>query len=488
MKTLFENFLEAYKEYGIVTESQHNSATVEGLPNIGINEIVIFENGEIGQTFVIKKENIGVLVYAAKPIKPGMKVARTKSNATVVVGKDLLGKVVNPFGNQIDGDKFTGEMEARYIHSEPAELTSRAKITKPFHTGTTIIDLMLPLGMGQRELVIGDRKTGKSSLLLTSLKTQVKSGSIGIYALIGKRRSDLNKLQEFCTKEGIDDRTIIVYSASDEPASIIHQTPYSAMTIAEYFRDQGVNSVVILDDLSTHAKFYREMSLLNNVFPGRESYPGDIFYIHSRLLERAGNFLHSESGEVSITCLPVAETIDGDLSSYISTNLMGMTDGHIFFDINEYNLGRRPAVNAELSVTRVGKQTQSNLKKELNTELNKILLEFKKMENFSHFGSELSDEFTDIILTGERLYSFFNQNYTEALSEEAQIIIAGFILNRDYFIQPKDGIAKLKHGLLDLPAESSAGLKAYTDFNSLQDFLFNLKNIRGDILTLCKIS
>lgn len=487
MSSLFEKYLETNKEYGIVTEVKKNSAIVEGLPNVGINEIVIFENGDIGQVFILEKEKTEVLIYSNNSVKPDTKAARTKSNISVVVGEELKGKIINPFGKRIDGIPYEGKIEARHIHVEPAELVQRSKITKPFQSGTTIVDLMLPLGLGQRELVIGDRKTGKSSFLLTALKTQVMNGSIGIYALIGKRLSDLTKLQEFCTKEGIADRTIILFSASDEPPSIIYQTPYSAMTIAEYFRDQGESSVVILDDLSTHAKFYREISLLSGMFPGRESYPGDIFYVHSRLMERAGNFKHVQKGEVSITCLPVAETIDGDLSSYISTNLMGMTDGHIFFDINEYNLGRRPAVNIELSVTRVGKQTQTNLKKGLNTELSKFLLEFKKMENFSHFGSELSEEFTNTILTGESLYAFFNQNYVDAIPIDVQLIIVGLILNRDFYIQSKDNIAQLKSALIQFSKEHPGELSKYTNFNSLEEFLFNLKNVRQEILQQCNL-
>lgn len=219
------------------------------------------------------------------------------------------------------------------------------------------------------------------------------------------------------------------------------------MTVAEYFRDQGEDVVVVLDDLSTHAKFYREISLLARRFPGRDSYPGDIFYTHARLLERAGNFVHKEKGEVAITCLPVAETVEGDFTGYIVTNLMGITDGHIYFDSNVYYQGRRPAINAALSVTRVGKQTQTKMKRDINRELTSFLALYEKMQNFSHFGAELTASVKDILKTGDSIYKFFDQSRELIVKEEVQLMLFALLWAKIIDEPTEEGYSKLKTNL-----------------------------------------
>ena len=239
---------------------------------------------------------------------------------------------------------------------------------RPMFTGMTLVDLMIPLGRGQRELVLGDRKTGKTQFLLQAALAQASVGTVCVYACIGKKKAEILRVKEFFAKEGILDKTVIVASSSQDSTGEIFTCPYTAMAVAEFFRDRGQDTLVLLDDMTTHAKFYREMSLLLRKFPGRDSYPGDIFHIHSKLLERSGNFVIKKDGnemDVAITCLPAAETIQGDLTGYIQTNLMSMTDGHIYFDNELFFKGRRPAINPFISVTRVGYQTQTSLRKEM---------------------------------------------------------------------------------------------------------------------------
>src|SRR5258708_6702594 len=293
-----------------------------------------------------------------------------------------MGQTINPLGELLDPSlPFTEPQELRDIDAKPVGISGRQKITSPRVTGISLIDLLIPLGRGQRELIIGDRKTGKTSLLMTTIKKQVSEGVIAIYAAIAKKKSDIKRLQEFFVQEQIMDKVIIVATSSYDSPSLIYQTPYAAMAIAEYFRDQGIHSLLILDDLSTHAKFYRELSLLARRFPGRDSYPGDIFYVHSRLLERGGNFKHKTAGEVSITVLPVVEIVEGDFTGYISTNVMGITDGHIYLDSNIYYQGMRPAVNIPLSVTRVGRQTVDKLTRDVNKNLTSFLANYEKLQN-----------------------------------------------------------------------------------------------------------
>jgi F-type H+-transporting ATPase subunit alpha len=344
-------------------------------------------------------------------------------------------------------------------------------------TGVALIDLLIPLGRGQRELVIGDRKTGKTSLLLTTIKKQVDEGVIAIYAAIGKKKSEIKKLQEFFTKEKLIDKMIMVATSSYDSPSLIYETPYAAMSIAEYFRDQGVHSLIILDDLSTHAKFYRELSLLSRRFPGRDSYPGDVFYIHSKLLERAGNFKHPKVGEVSITCLPVIELVEGDLAGYIATNLMGITDGHIYLDSNIYYQGMRPAVNIPLSVTRVGRQTLGKLPREINKVLMAFLSRYDRLQNLSHFGQELTDDVKKALHLGEMIYAFFKQPYEETIPISVQLVILSMLFQN--MIEDKVILEKIKRAMIKA-YEDPAKQKFFSDMHNTNDInVFNdnvLKN------------
>ena len=281
---------------------------------------------------------------------------------------------------------------------------------------------MVPLGKGQRELIIGDRETGKTDFLLQTMLSQARQGSVCIYAAIGKKKIDIKKVEEYLTNNNIMKDTVLMITSSVEPLGVIYLTPYSAMTLAEHFRDSGRNVLLVLDNLTTHAKFYREIALLSKKFPGRGSYPGDIFYTHSRLLERAGNYKTA-----SITCLPVAETVEGDISGFIQTNLMSITDGHVFFDKDLFAEGRRPAINYFLSVTRVGRQTQTKLRWGLNRELNSLLTLYEKAQRFSHFGAEVSEGIKTTLETGDKIIKFFDQPIGKIMQLNVQIVLFSLI-------------------------------------------------------------
>lgn len=400
----YEEALKATGEIGEVEEIINSLYYVNGLPSARVDEIVIFESGETGQVLTLGQEKIEVLLLTGKGAKVGSKVARTGKILDVALGHELLGKTIDPLGNSLNESFVIANPEYRPIEVEPAPIISRAEIKEPLTTGVSVVDLIVPLGRGQRELVIGDKKTGKTAFLLQTAYYQVLQGSVCIYAAVGKKRIEIKRFQEYFKNKGISQNVVLVASSAADSSGLIFVTPYAAMTMAEYFRDQGKDVLVILDDLSTHANHYREIALIGKRFPGRSSYPGDIFYIHSRLLERAGKF---PKGSISV--LPVVDTTLGDLSGYIQTNVMSMTDGHIFFDTELANLGRHPSVNPFLSVTRVGFQAQTGFIRDLSRKLAAFLLNLDKLRQFLHFGAELSEETLGQLNMGDKIISFFNQ-------------------------------------------------------------------------------
>jgi len=345
---VFDTYLEKLEEVGFADRVLHSIVYVKGIPGAKINEVVVFESGETGYVLSLDGDFVEVVLLSISQVKVGTRVARTDRVLQVVVGDELLGKVVDPLGNvvsKMDPDQDTQrkpgdvKLESRKIDISPPGMTMRRNINKPFETGVTLVDLVVPLGTGQRELIVGDRKTGKTQFLLQVMHTQALRGTVCIYTTIAKKKLDIKLIEDFVKEKNISRNVLIVATKSDDPAGLVFLTPYSAMTMAEYFRDRVENVLIILDDMSAHAKYYREITLLARRFPGRSSYPGDIFYVHSRLLERAGNFtvkMKTDEGkieekEAAITCLPIAELVLSDFSGYIQTNLMAMTDGHIFF-------------------------------------------------------------------------------------------------------------------------------------------------------------
>jgi len=483
----FNQLLHSNHEYGVVYQVSHPIVFIEGLPNVKTHEVILFENGQKGEVFTINRGKIEARVFSHEPILVGSKVTRTDRLLSVPVGKELLGNTIDPLGESLDPNaKFVKPQEERDVEANSIGISGRQKITKHLVTGIAMIDLLIPLGYGQRELIIGDRKTGKTSVLMTTIKTQVNEGVVVVYAAIAKKKSDIKKLQEFFVKEKIMGNIVMVATGSNDSPSLIYQTPYSAMAIAEYFRDQGVNTLVVLDDLSTHAKFYRELSLLAKRFPGRDSYPGDIFYTHSRLLERAGNFKHPKVGEVSITCLPVIEIVEGDFTGYVATNVMGITDGHLYLDSNLYYQGVRPAVNVPLSVTRVGRQTLDNLARDVNKFLTSFLSNYNKLQNLSHFGQELREDVKKNLRVGDMVNKFFTQSYHETIPQVVQLVILSLILQD--FVDSKETLQKIKKGLTYAYFDRGQQKMLYelTKVGNLKTFNQSVYNNKDKLLTLAQ--
>jgi len=426
----FNDYLKKYGEIGYIVSLFHSVAYVSGLPELKPGEMVITESGKIGITHGLKKESAEILMVDVKGLKVKERVARVGKEFEIRVGQGLLGRVINPLSRPVDDQgPIGGEKEYQKIKRGAPSFIERIRVNKSLETGVMMVDLLVPIGYGQRELVIGDAKTGKTTFLLQSIVSQVKKGMICVYVGIGKKDTAIKWAEEYLKKQGVFDKVIIIHTTPDDSPTLIYLAPYSGMSIAEYFRDKGKNVLIILDDLSTHAKVYREISLLLKRVPGRDSYPGDIFHIHAELLERAGNIKDKENKEVSITALPVAETLENDFSGFIQTNLMAMTDGHIFFDTNEFRKGKRPAINTFLSVSRVGNQTKTLIEKDSAGWIRKKLAEYQRALEISQFGAELPVETQETIELGRRLEILFNQEPETIIPQELQLFLVGLLVS-----------------------------------------------------------
>ncbi len=404
-------------------------ARVRGFTSLQLGEAVEFENGDEGYVLGFQEDQADVLVLSSTIPKVGSRAQLLSRPIMMSVGTHQLGSVISPLGESLFGTKSASSDEFRELDILPPSVGERKRISAPLTTGVTLVDLTLPLAKGQRQLIVGDQKTGKTSFLLQAVQAQVQDDTLIVYAAIGKKSSEIKHIFDSFVELGIQHRTTLVATrASDAPSSII-LTPFAAMTLAEHWRDNGKDVLVIFDDLTTHAKYYREVALLTKQFPGRDSYPGDIFYLHARLLERAGNFrsLTRHHGEVSITALPVAETMESDLTDFIVSNLISITDGHLLFDSTLFRQGRRPAIHTELSVTRVGKQAQSPLEREIGRRLTTLLNQYQKTVSLSHFGAELSDEAQAVLTQGETILTFFQQASGTTLPRPVQKVFLGMI-------------------------------------------------------------
>ncbi len=426
-KNVFADYLKASGEVGFVVKVVSSIIQAEGLPDVKLGEMVLLESGQLGQIMALKSEEVEILVFAREPIKVGTRVTRIGRKLSVPVGDGLLGRTIDVLGRTIAGAAGNGIAEWRTVDVTPGGIGTRVRVDQPFVTGVMIVDLLVPLGRGQRELVLGDRKTGKSYLLNQTILSQARLGNICIYAAIGKQKAEIRKLEEFLAANKVADKTVVVAASSQDASGEIYLCPYTAMTIAEYFRDTGRDAVVVLDDMSTHAKFYRELSLLSRKFPGRDSYPGDIFHVHSKLMERSGYFKVGQK-TAAITCMPVVETVQGDISGYIQTNLMSMTDGHVYFDSDLFFRGRRPAVNPFVSVTRVGRQTQTPLRRDVGRMLLDLLTGYEKTQSFLKFGAELGESSRQILAMGEKLIKFFDQPVFLVVPLNVQLVLLALLV------------------------------------------------------------
>lgn len=450
----FKKYLEETGEIGQVVGLNHYLAYVSGLPALKLGEMVITENRERGLAHGLGKETAEILMLDAEKLKIGERVTRTNIFFQIPVSQELLGRVVNPLGQPIDNlGPIFGEKKYSPIHREAPDITQRVRVNKSLETGVMIVDLLVPIGYGQRELVIGDAKTGKTSFLLQTIFNQAKKGIICIYVGIGKEISAVKAVEDYLKEMKVFDKTVMVVATSGNPSTINYLSPFSGMAIAEYFRDRGEKVLIIFDDLTSHAKFYREISLLTKRLPGRSVYPGDIFHIQAALLERAGNIKIQENKETSITALPVAETLENDISGYIQTNLMAMTDGHIFFDINDFRKGKLPAINTFLSVSRVGNQTKEPIDRDLAGWIRKKMVEYQRVMEIAQFGGELSPETQKLLDLGKKIEILFNQGQKTIISRPLQLFLFGLLLS-DFWEAKPQNIIKI---------EISAILKNYKE-------------------------
>ena len=400
----FEFFLQQTKEIGRVVAFHHFIAFVEGLPNLKLGEMVVTKDNQYGLTIGMEANRAEILMINALNLKGGDEIVRSGIPFSIPVGEALLGRVINPLSQPVDGlGPLAGDKEYRSIWREAPNITKRIKVRRFMETGVLVVDTLIPIGYGQRELVIGDRKTGKTQFLRQVVTNQSRKGKICVYTAIGKNRADLKTTEKYLKSWASMENVIIVATFADDPSPLIYLTPYAGVTIAEFFRDLGNDVILVLDDMTTHAKIYREISLLLGRLPGRNAYPGDIFHIHAEIMERTGNIRLINGEEASITALPVAQTLENDLSGYIQTNLMAMTDGHIFFDSRELQKGKFPPINTFLSVSRVGNQTKNQLERELADFVRKQLIEYQQAQKVATFGTELPQKTQEIIQLGEKL-------------------------------------------------------------------------------------
>ena len=475
----FAEYLASTQEIGTVQELKSSIVLVNGLPGVKLFELVLFDSGDRGQVIGLLESGVEVLLFDRNALEIGSQVVRTGERLTIGVGPGLLGKRIDPLGRHKLSDPILGELEDRAIDTRPGGIFTRAAIVDPLETGVTTVDLIVPLAKGQRQLVIGDRKTGKTLFLLQTILHQARQGVICIYAVIGKTQLEIQQLHKYFQEKGVVDQIVIVATGASDPAGLIFLNPYVAMTIAEYFRDQGKETIVVFDDLTTHAHFYREITLLARRFPGRSAYPSDIFYTHSRLMERGGNFI-TEKGNIPITCFPVVQSILGDLSAYITTNIMSMTDGHIFFDTELFDQGRRPAVNPFLSVTRVGRGVQIPLVRDASLQLTSYLVNFEKIKQYSHFGSEVSQSVRDQLNLGERIFILLDQTPDEIIPVGLSVYLLALLWNGQWKDQSSDTvkteIAKYRERFLK---EQPLQQQIATVLNSVQSFSQLVEKLKG---------
>lgn len=450
LKASIEDFQLAAKdkEIGVVTYVADGIVAVDGIDHACYGEIVIFDCGVKGMVQDIRRDDIGVILFGKETeIFEGSRVVRTGKIAGMPVGEGFLGRIVDALGNPIDGH---GEIDAagyRPLENPAPSVVDRESVNVPMETGILAIDSMFPIGRGQRELIIGDRQTGKTSIAMDTILNQKGKGVICIYVAIGQKASTVAQLVNTLKKKGAMDYTIVVSATASDPAPLQYIAPYSGAALAEYFMYNGKDVLIVYDDLSKHAVAYRAISLLLERSPGREAYPGDVFYLHSRLLERSAR-ITKEIGGGSITALPIIETQAGDVSAYIPTNVISITDGQIYLESELFNAGQRPAVNVGLSVSRVGGAAQNKAMKKAAGSIRIDLAQYREMEVFTQFSSDLDDNTKKQLAHGSALMELLKQPTGSPLSMEQQVVILVCANAHIFSDIPADKIRGFKNELL----------------------------------------
>ena len=446
-------------EVGTVLEVGDGIARVFGLDNVQAGELVEFPGSITGMTLNLQEDNVGVVIFGSdRAIKEGDEVKRTERIAEIPVGEGLLGRVVDPLGKPIDGKGPIESSETRLIETIAPGIVARKSVHQPMQTGLKAIDAMVPIGRGQRELIIGDRQTGKTAIAIDTIINQKGGDMICIYVGIGQKRSTMAQIVQRLENEGAMEHTIVVSSTASEPAPLQFLAPYSGVSIGEYFRDQGRHVLCVYDDLSKQAVAYRQLSLLLRRPPGREAYPGDVFYLHSRLLERACK-LNDELGAGSLTALPIIETQAGDVSAYIPTNVISITDGQIFLSTDLFNSGIRPAINVGLSVSRVGGAAQVKAMKQVAGTLRLDLAQYREKEAFAQFGSDLDQATQKQLARGQRLVEILKQPQYQPMPWVDQAISIFAATNGFLDDQPINKLSKFESEFLTFIQTKKADLR-----------------------------
>ena len=455
-------------EVGQVLSVGDGIARVYGLDNVQAGEMVEFTNGIQGMALNLEIDNVGIVIFGDdKDIHEGDVVKRTGDIVEVPVGKELLGRVVDALGNPIDGKGPIKAKDNGRVDIKAPGIMPRKSVHEPMQTGLKAIDALIPIGRGQRELIIGDRQTGKTAIALDTILNQKSVNATDdesaklycVYVAIGQKRSSVAQLVKILEDNGALEYSVVVAATASDPAPLQYLAPFSGCTIGEYFRDNGMHSLIVYDDLSKQAVAYRQMSLLLRRPPGREAYPGDVFYLHSRLLERAAK-LNEENGSGSLTALPVIETQANDVSAFIPTNVISITDGQIFLETDLFYQGIRPAVNVGLSVSRVGSSAQIKAMKQVAGKIKGELAQYREMAAFAQFGSDLDATTQRLLARGERLTELLKQPQFSPLKVEEQVCsiyaaVNGYLDNIDV-----DKISSYEKGLLELINSSNKDILA----------------------------
>ncbi|MCW1352835.1 F0F1 ATP synthase subunit alpha [Campylobacter coli] len=425
IKERIENFdlnLEI-EETGKIISVADGVAKVYGLKNIMAGEMVEFDNGDKGMALNLEESSVGIVILGkGEGLKEGTSVKRLKKLLKVPVGEALIGRVVNALGEPIDAKGVINSNEFRFVEEKAKGIMARKSVHEPLHTGIKAIDALVPIGRGQRELIIGDRQTGKTTVAVDTIISQKGQGVVCIYVAIGQKQSTVAQVVKRLEEHGAMDYTIVVNAGASDPAALQYLAPYTGVTMGEFFRDNAKHALIIYDDLSKHAVAYREMSLILRRPPGREAYPGDVFYLHSRLLERASK-LNDELGAGSLTALPIIETQAGDVSAYIPTNVISITDGQIFLETDLFNSGIRPAINVGLSVSRVGGAAQIKATKQVSGTLRLDLAQYRELQAFAQFASDLDEASRKQLERGQRMVELLKQPPYSPLSVEKQVVL-----------------------------------------------------------------
>lgn len=436
-------------DVGTVVTVGDGIVRIHGLEKCMLNELLEFENGVQCMAMNLEQDFVGaVMLGSDEDIKEGSTVKRTGSIVSVPVGEELLGRVVNSLGQPIDGKGAILAKETRPIEKIASGIITRKPVTVPLQTGIKAIDSMIPIGRGQRELIIGDRQTGKTAIAIDTIINQKGKDVICIYVAIGQKNSTVAGVVEQLRAGGALDYSIVVSATASELAPLQYIAPYSGCTMGEYFMEKGKDVLVVYDDLSKHAVAYRTLSLLLKRPPGREAYPGDVFYLHSRLLERAAR-LNENYGGGSLTALPIIETQAGDVSAYIPTNVISITDGQIYLESELFNAGVRPAVNPGISVSRVGGNAQIKAMKKVAGTLKLDYSQYRELQSFAQFGSDLDKDTKDRLAKGERIVEVLKQDQNSPLEVEEQVVIVYAVINNFLKDIAVDKIKQYQADLLD---------------------------------------